>query len=106
MEQQPNLDYIKELSGDDKSFENKFILVLKEEIPIEKQEYLDGILSGNFKETADIVHKLKHKLNILGLSDAYTLAVQFEEELKEEDNSLKDEFLVILNTIEDYIKKL
>lgn len=40
MEQQPNLNYIKDLSGDDSAFEEKFIAVLKEEIPLEKEEYI------------------------------------------------------------------
>tara|TARA_R110000868_G_scaffold137115_2_gene350550 strand:+ start:2979 stop:3299 length:321 start_codon:yes stop_codon:yes gene_type:complete len=106
MEQQPNLDYIKELSGDDIAFEEKFIGVLKEEIPIEKQEYLDCITQNKYKETAEIVHKLKHKLNILGLSEDYKLAVIFEEELKKQDSKQKDKFLIILNKIEIFIKNL
>ena len=106
MEQQPNLNYIHDLSGDDKEFEKKFINVLKEEIPLEKQEYVNAITSKDYKATAAIVHKLKHKLNILSLSDDYKLAVTYEENLKIEDCSLKDKFLIILNKIELYIKNL
>lgn len=106
MEQQPNLNYIHELSGDDKEFELKFINVLKEEIPLEKQEYINAITNKDFKATASIVHKLKHKLNILSLTDDYNLAVTFEEALKKEDSSLEDNFLIILNKIELYIKNL
>lgn len=106
MEQQPNLNYIHDLSGDDKEFELKFISVLKEEIPIDKQEYMNAITNKDFKATASIVHKLKHKLNILSLTDDYKLAVTFEENLKKDDSSLKDDFLFILNKIEVYIKNL
>ncbi|ADV50334.1 Hpt domain-containing protein [Cellulophaga sp. E16_2] len=106
MEQQPNLDYIKELSGDDTEFEQKFISVLKEEIPLEKQEYIRCITAVNYKSTADIVHKLKHKLNILGLVEDYKTAVIYEEDLKKGDSTLNDKFLFILDKIEQYIKNL
>ncbi|WP_158976694.1 Hpt domain-containing protein [Cellulophaga sp. L1A9] len=106
MEQQPNLDYIKDLSGDDIEFEQKFIAVLREEIPLEKQEYIRCITAENFKDTASIVHKLKHKLNILGLKEDYKLSVIYEEDLKKGDASLNDKFLFILNKIENYIKNL
>ncbi|SMC55408.1 histidine kinase [Cellulophaga tyrosinoxydans] len=106
MEQQPNLNYIHDLSGDDKEFEKKFINVLKEEIPLEKQEYLNVIANKDHLASASIVHKLKHKLNILSLTDDYKLAVTFEENLKNKDFSLNDKFLIILNKIELYIKNL
>lgn len=106
MVQEPNLNYINELAGDDAEFKQKFITVLKEEIPIEKQEYLNFIQNNNFKETAECVHKLKHKLNILGLTDDYKFAVTYEEELKKNNSSKKDKFLIILEKIELYIKNI
>jgi len=106
MEQQPNLNYIKDLSGDDSAFEEKFISVLKEEIPLEKEKYIRCITAVNYKDTASIVHKLKHKLNILSLTEDYKLAVIYEEDLKKGDSSLNDKFLIILNKIDVYIKNL
>jgi len=105
-QQQPNLNYIDELSGDDADFKNKFISVLKEEIPVEKKEYLDFLDQNKYSETAECVHKLKHKLNILGLTEDYKLAVSYEEELKENNASKKDVFLTILTKIETYIDNL
>ncbi len=106
MEQKPNLNYIKELSGDDIEFEMKFISVLKEEIPLERKEYQKAIDANKFKETAEIVHKLKHKLNILSLTEDYKLAVLYEEDLKKGDDKLKDKFLTILEKIDTYTKKI
>jgi HPt (histidine-containing phosphotransfer) domain-containing protein len=106
MEQQPNLNYIKELSAGDTAFEKKFIGVLKEEIPLEKKEYIHCIANMKYKETGDLVHKLKHKLNILGLTEDYKLAVIFEEALKNKDDQLKDDFLAILEKIDIYCKTL
>ncbi|WP_298473849.1 Hpt domain-containing protein [uncultured Maribacter sp.] len=101
--EQPNLNYIKELSGNDKAFELKFLDIVKGEFPVEKQEYISCSERKDFKGTAEIVHKLKHKFNILGLEKGYKLAVAYEEELKRGSNKLKDDFLRVLVTIENYI---
>lgn len=106
MEQQPNLAYIKELSSGDTEFEKKFINVLKNEIPLEKIAYINCITQQKHKETGDIVHKAKHKLSILGLTEDYKLAVAFEEALKNKDDQLKDRFLAILEKIDTYCKTL
>jgi hypothetical protein len=52
------------------------------------------------------VHKLKHKLNILGLEEAYGLSVIYEEELKKGDTSLAPKFTSILDTIESYLNTI
>lgn len=102
----PNLNYIDQLSGDDLEFRNTFIKILQDEFPVEKLEYLDNIISGNFEATAQNVHKLKHKMNILGLEQSYKLAVIFEEELRLGNDRLKDDFMTIMNTIENYLKTI
>lgn len=106
MKQQPNLVYIKELSAGDIAFEQKFINVLKEEIPLEKEEYLKSVREQNFKRTGDLVHKVKHKLSILGLTEDYKLAVSFEAALNEKDDALKETFSAILDKIDTYCKTL
>lgn len=106
MEQQPNLNYIKELSGGDVHFEQKFIKVLQEEIPLEKTTYISCISEQKYKETGDLVHKIKHKLSILGLTEDYKVAVTFEDALSKKDDRLKDTFLAILEKIDHYCKNL
>lgn len=101
--EQPNLEYIKELAGGDHTFEDKFLNIVKTEFPKEKQLYLDCLESKDFTATAEIVHKLKHKFNILGLHKGYRLAVGFEEELKYGNSKLKDDFLGVLNVIEKFM---
>lgn len=102
----PNLDYIKELAGDDKEFENQFIHILKTEFPSEKATYENAVLEGNFHEAAQIVHKLKHKFNILSMTEAYTLSVAYEEELNAQNMEKDKEFLKELCTIETYLKTI
>ena len=101
--EQPNLDYIKELAGGDSTFESKFLNIVKNEFPKEKQSYLDSLESQNFEKAAELVHKLKHKFNILGLQKGYRLAVGYEEELKCGGNKLRGDFLRVLNVVENFI---
>jgi len=102
----PNLNYINELAGDDSEFKGAFIKILKNEFPAEKLEYLDNIESNRTEEASQNVHKLKHKMNILGLEESYKIAVIFEEELRLGNIRLKNDFMKIMNTIENYLKTI
>lgn len=101
--EQPNLKYIRELAGGDYTFESKFLDIVKKEFPQEKQKYLNSLEHKDFITAAGIVHKLKHKFNILGLQKGYRLAVGYEEELKEGNSKLKEDFLGVLNVIEKFM---
>lgn len=104
--EQPNLTYINNLSGGDKAFEAKLIDIIKVEYPIERGVYIKNIESENFIEAAKNVHKLKHKISILGLERSYEVANNFEENLK--DNSLagKEDFESILKIITNFLATL
>jgi len=102
----PNLEYINQLAGDDLEFRNTFIKILKDEYPVEKLEYIQNIKNSNFEAAAQNVHKLKHKMNILGLEQSYKVAVIFEEELRLGNDRLKDDFMTIMRTIESYLKTI
>ncbi|WP_375239178.1 Hpt domain-containing protein [Aurantibacter sp.] len=104
--EQPNLNYIKSMSDGDKTFENKLISLIKQEYPEEKKVYQKNINSQNYKATAEIVHKLKHKISILGLVKGYDVATNFENNLKEDKILLKEEFEAILDQITKYLTKL
>ncbi|WP_411029942.1 Hpt domain-containing protein [Spongiimicrobium sp. 3-5] len=105
-QERPNIDYIKELAGDDEAFEKKFITILQEEFPLEKEEYLDNVKHKRPRAAALNVHKLKHKFNVLGLAKGYGLAVAYEEDLRNGDMALHAHFLKVLETIEAYIKTI
>ncbi|XMO86463.1 Hpt domain-containing protein [Algibacter sp. AS12] len=101
--EQPNLSYINQLSGDDKAFKDKLIGVVKREFPEEKAIYIKNISANNYKEAAENVHKLKHKISILGLEKSYTVADDYENNLLEQNTSGKIEFDAILQAITDYL---
>jgi predicted DNA-binding protein len=106
MREQPNLNYIKELAGEDVEFENKFIAILKEEFPGEMNAYLNHIAQDEPRGASEIVHKLKHKFNILSMEDAYKFAVTYEERLRKGNSEMDKDFRVILETIEAYLKTI
>ncbi|WP_346882641.1 Hpt domain-containing protein [uncultured Algibacter sp.] len=102
----PNLTYINSLSGGDDSFKEKLISVIKLEFPVEKATYIKNIEAKNYQIAAENVHKLKHKISILGLEESYKIAACFEKNLKENSMTLKEDFENILQTITNYLIKL
>ena len=52
------------------------------------------------------MHKIKHKISILGLEKSYNFAVDHEDNLKEGIPSLKDGFNTILQNITEFLNKL
>ena len=106
IQEQPNLNYIEQLSGDDQAFKQRFLDILKGEFPEEQTEYLDSMKSGDAERTALIVHKLKHKFNILSLYKSYELAVDYEKALHAGDFSLHSKFTRVLDQIDSYLKTI
>lgn len=102
----PNLNYIKEIAGGNEEFEKKFMAIIQAEFPKEKEAYLKNLDTEELEESAKVVHKIKHKLGILGLNGAYKLAIKHEEDLKYGDIKLKDDFIAVLETVEAFILKV
>ena len=102
----PNLSYIQSLSGGDLAFEKKLIDIIKLEFPTEKEAFYSNYTSKKFKQAAENVHKLKHKISIFGLENSYGIAVAFENNLLEGNADLNEEFKSILNTITNYLQQL
>lgn len=104
--EQPNLSYIQSMSRGDKVFEQKILDIISKEFPQEKEIYLNNFKNKDYKLTAENVHKLKHKISILGLEKSYAVAVAFENDLLEGNITLHQEFESILNNITNYLQKL
>ena len=103
--EQPNLSYINTLSGGDKAFEAKLISIIKEEYPLEKDVYVKNIESNKFKEAAENVHKLKHKISLLGLAQGFEIATKYEKELRDNNTDLHVSFVQVLDKIDAYLNK-
>ncbi|MBU2921979.1 Hpt domain-containing protein [Winogradskyella psychrotolerans] len=104
--EKPNMSYIQSMSGGDNAFEQKLIAIIKAEFPEEKKVYFNNLEAQNYKLTAENVHKLKHKISILGLEKSYETAVAFENNLLEGSTTLQDEFESILRIMTNYLQQL
>ena len=76
--EQPNLIYIHSLSQGDTAFVDKIIKIIKTELQDEKKIYYKNLEENNYLKTAEWVHKIKHKISILGLLESYAIAEEFE----------------------------
>jgi HPt (histidine-containing phosphotransfer) domain-containing protein len=104
--EQPNLEYIDQLARGDESIKNELITVIKTEFPEEKKEYYDSLENKEFKKIEENVHKLKHKISILGLEKSYEIANEFEHNLRELSLEKQQDFENILKAISDYIETI
>ncbi|WP_418262013.1 Hpt domain-containing protein [Flavobacterium faecale] len=104
--EQPNLDYINQLSGDNEEFKNKLIGILKKELPLEIAGYKSDLLTDDLALASQSVHKIKHKVSILGLEKSYYIASTYENNLKLNSFDLKDEFENILKIMQEYVDSL
>lgn len=104
--EQPNLEYINQLARGDESIRNELITVIKTEFPEECKEYFDSLENKEFKKIEENVHKLKHKISILGLEKSYEIANVFEHNLRELSLEKQKDFENILKAISDYIETI
>lgn len=104
--EQANSEYIDQLSGNNIEFRKKIISIIKKELPEEVQAYNKQIQNKNYLLAAGCVHKLKHKISILGLKKSYYIAELFEDNLKENSTDLKTDFESIIKVMQDFVIKL
>ncbi|MGJ8761073.1 Hpt domain-containing protein [Polaribacter sp. HaHaR_3_91] len=104
--EQPNLIYIEQLARGDESIRAELIGVIKTEFPEEKKEYHNSLEHKQFKKIEENVHKIKHKISILGLEKSYEMANKFEHNLREQSLEGQEDFDKILKAISDYIETI
>ena len=106
MSEIPNLNYVEQLAGGDTEFREKFIQILKDEFPDEMALYHAHIKQNDPLAASQDVHKIKHKINIIGLDKSYALATRYEEELRDGKTDMQSQFDSILSLMKNYIKQI
>ncbi len=106
MEEQPNLDYFNQIASGDEGIVNTLITILKDEFPEQLENYNKCISVSNYELAAEALHKLKHKIGLLGLEKGYIVANEYENNLRDNNLQNKNEFEAILKNITNFIKKL
>lgn len=102
----PNLAYIRQLARNNKDFENKLIAVLKKELPEETGAYIRNMDGNNLSNAAESVHKIRHKIGMLGMETEYDFAHTYEEMLKVGDGTLHPEFMEIIEKMSKFLALL
>lgn len=102
----PNLSYIEAMSNGDKAFEDKIIQIVKTEFVTERRQYEDFIDQKDFKKSAQMIHKIKHKISILSLQKSYAIAQHYEESLLMGNTELQTDFESILDSIQDFLNRI
>ena len=103
MLEKPNLNYIKDISGGDKDFENNLLSLLKTEFPKEYEILKNNFKQQNYSQVALNVHKIKHKISMLGMPLAFDIASNFEQDIKKGYTEQYENLLVILDRIDVYL---
>lgn len=98
--------YIDSLARGDKSIKNQLIDVIKTEFPDEKKDYFESFGQLDYKKIEENVHKLKHKISILGLEKSYKIANEYEHNLREFSIEGSEDFEKILTVISKYLETI
>ncbi|MFS4493262.1 hypothetical protein [Maribacter sp. 2308TA10-17] len=101
----PNLSYIKTLSNTDIEFHNEFLKTLSEEYSSDLRAYLFCIENGAPRAAASKVSKLKDKLNILGMKNAFSFAERHQRKLQKGNKSSDRKFKKILARADHFLNK-
>ena len=103
MNEKPNFNYVNQLADGDVAFKAKLLAVIKNEFPLELQKYHAAVSSNDLFQIAEVVHKLKNKISMLGLESSYLIAQEYEENLKQNSTSRKESFEEVLTLITAFI---
>lgn len=101
----PNFNYIKQLSQGDEAFEASLLNVIKHELPDETRAFEEYFSKGQYVKAAEEVHKIKHKVSLLGMEKSYLIAEEFEENLRHTRTHLYQEFKGILKKIVTFLDR-
>tara|TARA_B110000027_G_scaffold123119_1_gene138632 strand:+ start:421 stop:819 length:399 start_codon:yes stop_codon:yes gene_type:complete len=103
MNEKPNFNYVNQLADGDVAFKAKLLAVIKNEFPLELQKYHAAVSSNDLFQIAEVVHKLKNKISMLGLESSYLIAQEYEENLKQNSTSRKESFEEVLTLMTAFI---
>ena len=99
MKEIPNFNYIDQLAEGDMKYKKKIIILLREELTKEITAYIASCERDNLYSASEFVHKIKHKISILGLLKGYELAHAHENSLKNNDTRDHQAFMGLLDQI-------
>ncbi|TBX67033.1 Hpt domain-containing protein [Flavobacterium silvisoli] len=104
--EEPNIEYILKLSRNEEAIKQRFINILKFELPIEIDAYYMSLRLNKWPQTMTCIHKLKNKIAILGLENSYHLADEYEKSNPNSRKDLQIEFEKTLTLMQHFVNCL
>lgn len=104
--EKPNIEYINKLSRNEEAIKQKFIGILKFELPIEIDAYYVSLHLNKWSQTKECIHKLKNKIGILGLENSYNLADEYEKSEQNSREKLQIAFEKTLTLMQQFVNCL
>jgi|TARA_B110000908_G_scaffold112203_1_gene131584 hypothetical protein len=104
--EKPNLIYLDSIACGDNDVKNLLIDTIKLEFPEEANDYYESFMKKDYKKSEFNVHRIKHKISILGLEQSYLIANEYEQNLRIKSTYKSDDFDTILLVITEYLKTL
>ncbi len=104
--EEPNIEYILKLSRNEDAIKQRFINILKFELPIEIDAYYMSLHLNKWSQTMSCIHKLKNKIAILGLENSYHLADEYEKSNPNSRKDLQIEFEKTLTLMQHFVNCL
>tara|TARA_Y100001972_G_scaffold128758_1_gene191544 strand:- start:1058 stop:1378 length:321 start_codon:yes stop_codon:yes gene_type:complete len=101
----PNFSTIRKMSQGDREFEKKILSVASQELKEEVKDFNIAIAQVDYHQAAQLVHKIKHKISLLGMEKSYEIAQAFEEQLNNGSESLLSDFRVILEKMITFLQE-
>lgn len=100
----PSLAYLHELAPNDEGFRKRLLHVLVTEFPAEFDSYRNAVEGQQWEKAVHFMHKLKHKIGILGMPELHALAEQHEDNLENGSSPLHGDVMEGLRIIDEFLK--
>lgn len=100
------MNYLANLADGDEAFQKTFTGILKSEFTADVAAYECAISGHDYESARQAVHKLKHKIGLLGMVKSYSQAQGFEDQLRAGNDQLKDWFGALLIQLQGYLNTL
>lgn len=104
--EEPNLLYIKKLSKGDLAFEANILDILKEELQEDINNYHHYLKLKDYQKTKIYIHRIKHKMSILGLEKSYEITNAFENDIRDLNFENQDYFEKVLPGMLHFLEKI
>lgn len=104
--EQPNLSYIENISKGDIEFEETLIQIINEELSCEIDNYYKFFQENNLEKVKLYIHRIKHKMIILGLEKSYELTNTYENSIKIKNFKNQKHFESLLPVMLNFLKTL